>query len=55
MGEPLIQERINELLEKTENPKEFTKGQQELLKSHVDIDLYDISSRNVELTSLKFR
>ena len=31
-----IQERTKKLLEKTDKPKEFTRGLQELLKSYVD-------------------
>ncbi|OYT53856.1 MAG: hypothetical protein B6U72_04515 [Candidatus Altiarchaeales archaeon ex4484_2] len=34
----LIQKRTKKLLEKAENPKEFTKGLQELLESYVDGD-----------------
>jgi len=36
MDKKQIQERIKKLLEKTEKPKEFKKGLQELLKSYVD-------------------
>ncbi|RCV65742.1 3-methyladenine DNA glycosylase AlkD [Methanophagales archaeon] len=38
MDKSEIQNRTKELLEKTEKPKEFTNGLQELLKSYVDID-----------------
>ena len=38
MDKSQIQKRTKELLEKTEKPKEFTKGLQELLKSYVDRD-----------------
>ena len=36
MDKSQIQKRTKELLEKTDNPKEFTRGLQELLKSYVD-------------------
>ena len=38
MDKSQIQERTRKLLEKTDKPKEFTKGLQELLKSYVDRD-----------------
>ncbi len=38
MDKTLIQSKTKELLEKAEKPTEFTKGLQELLKSHVDRD-----------------
>jgi ribosomal protein L7Ae-like RNA K-turn-binding protein len=38
MDKSQIQKRTKKLLEKAEKPKEFTKGLQELLKSHVDRD-----------------
>jgi len=38
MDKSQIQKRTKELLEKTEKPKEFTEGLQELLKSYVDRD-----------------
>ena len=36
MDKSQIQERTKKLLEKTDKPKEFTRGLQELLKSYVD-------------------
>ncbi|NMX21658.1 hypothetical protein C5S30_04335 [ANME-1 cluster archaeon GoMg4] len=38
MDKSQIQERTRELLEKADNPEEFTRGLQELLKSYVDKD-----------------
>ena len=38
MDKQLIRERIDELLEKVENSKEFVKGLEELLESHVDLE-----------------